>query len=85
MSVLCQYSAVNMLPLLSSDFCDCVLVLLLTFNSRAGQLQPIAGPHNSLRAHLRATPVYTCTEVGGTECTAAPLFTAVSYATSAAT
>jgi len=85
MSVWCQYSSVNVLPLLSSDFCNRVLVLLLKFNSRNDQLQSIAGPHNSLRAHLSATPVYTHTEVGETEFTTAALFTTVSYATSAAT
>jgi len=32
----------------------------LICQTRAGQLQPTGGPHNSLRTCLRAALVYTC-------------------------
>jgi len=38
--------------------------LYIILQSRAGQLQPTGGPHNSLRTHMRVTVVYTYTERG---------------------
>jgi hypothetical protein len=44
--------------------------------SRAGQLQPTGGSHNSLRSRLKAALVYTYIERGGgIEFTRTPLFT----------